>query len=179
MIKVVNIKGLNVFPIFKNGQTSIVRHARRHNSNWLINEQCGRAEPITVFLRRPRERFVSGVHSYIEFEKRKNEDLDVEKTLLDIRDGKIVNEHFIPQYQWLKDLASYYNGILNIKTVNDLRSLIDEREEPSIPLITRQRHEAILCMEYDLKQDEILFNRYVSSRLPIGKLLREVDNALS
>ena len=73
MIKVVELlPGKFVLPIFKNGLSSIEAYAKEKNIKWLINEQLKNIDTITIFLREPAERFVSGVHSFIEFEKRKN-----------------------------------------------------------------------------------------------------------
>ena len=143
MIRIVNIKDTFVFPIFKNGKSSIEYYAKENNGKWLINEQCKRADCITVFLRNPKERFISGVHSFIEFEKRKKQNLDYDTMLYAIENCEVINEHFLPQYFWLEKLSVYFFGKVVLKTVNDLYDFIPNRDTPGIPKITEEQRNKI------------------------------------
>jgi hypothetical protein len=180
MIRIVNIKNTFVFPIFKNGKSSIDRYAKENHSKWLLNEQCRRAQQITIFLRDPRQRFVSGVHSFIEFEKRKNKNLDYDTMLYAIENYDVVNEHFLPQYFWLRKLSNYFNGQLILKTVEELYEFIPNRDAPRIPKITQEQKDKISKIHFEnLKYDEVLFREYVGKTLPINELLENIKNALS
>ena len=193
MIKIVNMKGISVYPIFKNGHSSIVQFAKDNNCKWLLNEQCRRTNPITVFLRKPHERFISGVHTYIEHERRKllvkaythkNEDkdfvtFDYEPILNKIQQGVITNEHFMPQHTWLKRLHHYYKGIVVLKTVNDLRMMIDNRNGPNIPEMSLARRQRIAKIDVDLREDNILYNKYVGAHIPIDTLMKDIEHVLS
>ena len=193
MIKIVKMKGISVYPIFKNGHSSIVRYAKDNKCKWLLNEQCDRTNPVTVFLRKPHERFISGVHTYIEHERRKllvkaytrkiqDEDFltfDYEPILKKIEQGEITNEHFMPQYIWLKKLHQYYNGIVILKTVNDLRMMIDNRDGPNIPDMSRSRRQRIAQIDVDLREDNILYNKYIGAHIPIGTLMKQIEHVLS
>ena len=179
MIRIVRIKDIFVYPIFKNGKTALEHYADQNNSKWLLNEQCGRADTVTVFLRNPRERFVSGVHSFIEFERRKHKDIDYQNMLHNIDIGESVNEHFMEQYEWIRKLAEYFTGILTINTVNQLRQLIPNRESPKIPKITPEQRSAISKIKYDMRHDEILFDQYIGKQIPIKQLMRDIDHAVS
>ena len=179
MIRIVHVKDIFVYPIFKNGKTALEHYADQNNSKWLINEQCRRADTITVFLRNPKERFVSGGHSFIECERRKNKDTDYQNRLHSINIGKSVNEHFMSQYKWILKLADYFTGILDIKNVNQLRELIPNRESPKIPKITQEQRIAISKIKYDMRHDEILFNQYMNRQMSIKQLIRNIDHAVS
>lgn len=180
MIRIVNIKNTFVFPIFKNGKSSIERYAKENHSKWLLNEQCRRANQITIFLRDPEQRFVSGVHSFIEFEKRKNKDLDYDTMLYAIENYEVVNDHFLPQYFWLKNLSHYFSGQLILKTVADLYQFIPNRDIPRIPPITKEQQNKILKIHFEnLKYDRVLFDEYVAKTLPIDALLEKIKNAVS
>ena len=73
MIQVIQIKeDLFVYPIFKNGSSSLKQYAKRNKCKMLFNEQVRRCETITTYIREPKERFIAGVHSYIAFERRKD-----------------------------------------------------------------------------------------------------------
>ena len=193
MIKIVNINGVEVYPIFKNGHSSIVDYAHHNKCRWLFNEQCNRVNPVTVFLRRPFERFVSGVHTFIEHERRKilvevylqkkhKEDFttfDYGPILNDIQNKNIMNEHFMPQFIWLKRLHQYYKGIIVLKTVNDLRMLIPNRDGPNIPPMDYDMRQRISSIDVDLECDNILYNNYIGAHIPINKLIAGVENVLS
>jgi hypothetical protein len=180
MIQIVNIKGTFVLPVFKNGKSSIENYAKENNSTRLINEQCKRADCITVFLRNPKERFVSGVHSFIEFEKRKNKKLDYDTMLYAIENYEVVNEHFLPQYFWLKNLSNYFSGQLILKTVKDLYEFIPNRDAPHIPKITQEQRDKISKIQFEnLKYDRVLFDEYVTRTVAINVLLEDIRNAVS
>ena len=190
MIRVAELlPGRFVLPIFKNGRSSIEAYAKEKNSRWLINEQLKNVDMITVFLREPAERFVSGVHSFIEFEKRKNKDLDYNTILYCIENHSLSNEHFVPQFFFLKKLAKYFTGLVDLRGVGELKEWIPNRNKPAIPGINDQQRERISKIKYeDLKYDNLLFDRhmykiadtfYVSKKINIRSLVAEIEYALS
>jgi hypothetical protein len=179
MIRTVNIKGLQVYPIFKNGKSAIEHYAKENKCKWLFNEQCARVDPITIFLRKPKDRFVSGVHTYLEYEKRKHKDLNEELLFEQIQNKQVTNEHFMPQYDWLKQLNKYYHGTVILKTVNDLRNLINNREAPRIPVMVADRRRRIMAIQCDLRHDNEMFNNYVGAHLQLDSLMEKIQNAVS
>jgi len=190
MIKVVELlPGKFVLPIFKNGLSSIENYAKEKNIKWLINEQLKNIDTITVFLREPAERFVSGVHSFIEFEKRKNKELDYNTMLYCIEHCLVRNEHFMPQFFFLKNLTKYFTGLVDLRGVNELKEWIPNRDKPAIPDITDEQKERISKIKYeDLRYDDLLFERhmhkiadtfYLSKKINIKLLVAEVGYALS
>lgn len=180
MIKIVKIKNTFVFPIFKNGKSSIERYALKNKSKWFFNEQCKKADSITVFLREPKERFISGVHSFIEFEKRKNKNLDYDTMIYAIENYGVINEHFLPQYFWIKKLSKYFKGTLHLKSVNDLMTLISNRNKPAIPDITNKQKERISKIDFkDLKYDYALITLMQEEQIQIKDLIQKVEDALS
>jgi hypothetical protein len=180
MIRLVEIKGTFVFPIFKNGKTSIECYAKANNCKWLYEEQCKKAKCVTVFIRNPIERFVSGVHSFIEFEKRKNNNLDYDTMLYAIEKHGVVNEHFLPQYFWLEKLGKKFKGNLIIKETKDLYSFIPNRDAPAIPKISKEQIYKIskICFG-NIKYDNFLFASCIGLKININELLKKVKNAVS
>lgn len=180
MIKIVEIKNKFVYPIFKNGRSSIVSYAKQHKSRWLINEQCNRAQCITIFIRNPKERFISGVHSFIEFEKRKNPSLHYDTMLYAIQNYKVTNAHFETQMSWITYLSKFYEGDIDCLGVSDLYKLIPNRDKPKIPNITQIQKNKIAKIKFDdIRQDEILYNKYIGKKLPINTLTEEIKHAMS
>lgn len=180
MIRLIEIKNTFVFPIFKNGKSSIEHYAKENNCRWLFEGQCKKAESVTVFLRNPAERFISGVHSFIEFERRKNKKIDYDTMLYAIENYGVMNEHFLPQYFWLEKLHKYYKGELIIKSVEDLYIFIPNRNAPAIPKITEEQKNKISKIKYDnLKYDNFLFASCVGLKINIKDLLKRVKDAVS
>ena len=60
--------GFVAYPIYKNGRTSLWEYATDNNCKTFINEELKTLDHIIVYLRNPLERFISGVHTYLEFE---------------------------------------------------------------------------------------------------------------
>jgi len=169
-----------VFPIFKNGKSSIETYAEQHRIKWLFNEQIKKLKEITVFVRQPKERFVSGVHSFIEFERRKNKNLNYKTILYFVENNMLINEHFMPQVFWIKNLSKYYSGTILIKNVEELYQWIPNRNYPGIPKITENQKNMISKIEYkNLKYDNILFEKYIDKKIKINLLISEIENALS
>lgn len=180
MIRIINIKDTFIYPIFKNGKSSIEHYAASNNCRWLVNEQCNRAHCITIFIRQPHERFISGVHSFIEFEKRKNKYLDYNTMAYCIQNHGVSNKHFMPQFLWIKQLADYYNKEIQCENVSKLLELIPNRDRPEIPNITTEQKDLISKIKLDeLGLDELLFKNYIGKRILIGDLIGEIENALS
>ena len=180
MVRIVEIKGAFVFPIFKNGKSSIEYYAKESNCKWLFDGQCKRAAAVTVFLRNPTERFISGVHSFVEFERRKNKKLDYDTMLYAIENLGVVNEHFLPQYFWLEKLSKHFQGELVINSVQDLYTFISNRNAPAIPKITEEQKNKISKIQYrDLKYDNFLFTSCIGLKIPLNELLTKVKDAVS
>ena len=58
-----------IYPIFKNGKTSLENYAIYNKLKIFKNKEISKFQKIVVFLRDPEERFVSGVHTYLEYKK--------------------------------------------------------------------------------------------------------------
>jgi len=181
MIRVLELlTGKYVLPIRKNGTSSIEAFAKSNKIKWLFNEQVEKIEHITVFIRKPRERFVSGVHSFIEFERRKNNLLHYDTMLFCIENHQVKNEHFLPQFFSLIELAKYFNGTVDIKDVGELYGWIPNKNKPAIPEINPMQTKKILNINYpSLKYDEILYQLYLDKNIKIQTLVREIEDAMS
>tara|TARA_B100000519_G_scaffold160835_1_gene142821 strand:- start:2251 stop:2778 length:528 start_codon:yes stop_codon:yes gene_type:complete len=111
---VVRLGGDYVYPIFRNASTSLIEDSERT----LINEEIAQCESITVYLREPEARFVSGLNEYCWQHK-----LDVHETWQKVKDGKITNRHFAPQWFWLFHLHKYYKGKVNVKSWSEIKEV--------------------------------------------------------
>ena len=166
------------YPIFKNGRSSLTIYAGRNNLPLLKNKEISNLKKITVFLRSPEERFVSGVHTF--FYLTNNQSID-ENTLKKIERFDIVNRHFIPQYLWLLHLHKYFNGIVEFKTVLELLGLIPNRDGPWTDnptlwrAITQKDKDKILSIKHKkyIEVDNKIIKKYKNRSVELKKLIKE------
>jgi len=173
-----------VYPIYKNGRSSLAVHASRNNLKRYYDKDILKLKNIIVFLREPRERFISGVHTFCYFKNFQK----INKTLLKkIENFDIVDRHFIPQYFWLFHLSKYYKGFVDIKSVSDLYNLIPDRAGPWIdgiktwiPLSKKQKiNISNIKHERYIDVDTKIIEKYMNKRVNLEQLIKEFKNEVS
>ena len=115
---------LFVYPIFKNGSSSLTESASTFG--WKTINQSGISQiqsPITVFLRDPKERFISGVNTFLQHCHRDYKDLDSRTILFFVEKYLFLNRHYAPQFFWLINLARYSQAPLKFQHMNDIGRL--------------------------------------------------------
>ena len=114
-----------VFPMFKNGSSSLRTQAAKDDWKILINEQIRRCDSIEVFLRDPAERLSSGAGSFID--DMLGSGLDKDAILEFIQRYLFLNRHYLPQIHWLVWLGRYLrkDAVLILKGIDSLDQLVD------------------------------------------------------
>lgn len=175
VIKMLN--GECVYPIFKNGRSSLNEYALENKLEILKNEQLSTLKEITIFLRNPVERFISGVHTVIEFENV----VDIPKFLKEIESLNFYNRHFIPQIYWLLHLLKYFKGKVKLLPVEELYNYIPNRDTPGIQKLSNARKEKILSIKHQkyIEDDQKLLFRYLGKTVELKTIIEEFKYALS
>lgn len=130
-----------VFPIFKNGSSSLTITALEKKWKYLSTEEIKLInEPITVILRDPKERFISGVNTYIQHLNRDTPGLDTDTILYFINRYLFLNRHYCPQFFWLINLLKYINPTARLRfcSMSDLASFTDINLRAFIEPITEE-----------------------------------------
>ena len=109
-----------IYPIFKNGSSSLLEHARQQNYKILINEQIERAPIIDVILRDPLSRYISGTQTFVHDIKKENPTLDVDTILYFAENYLFLNRHYAPQLSWLINLSQYADAKLRLHSMEAL-----------------------------------------------------------
>ena len=109
-----------IYPIFKNGSSSLIEHARQQNYKILINEQIKRAPIIDVILRGPLPRYISGVQKFVHDVKKENPTSDVDTILYFAENYLFLNRHYAPQLSWLINLSRYADAKLRLHNMDTL-----------------------------------------------------------
>jgi hypothetical protein len=166
-----------VYPIFKNGRSSLRQYAEQNQLEVIKNEQLSKLTDVTVFLREPQERFVSGVHTVIEFE----DVIDVPGFLKKIENFNFYNRHFIPQVYWLLHLLKYFKGKVKLLPVEALYNIIPNRDAPTINKLTAERQHQILSIKHKnyIQADQKLMHRYLGKTVELKIIIEEFKYALS
>lgn len=99
-----------IYPIFKNGSTAIKRTQKEKGYRSLINEQIRKIDNVDVFLRNPKERYISGFQTYIH----NNINLDYQTIFQLGQQGYILDRHYLPQINWLVNLVRYMSSTAKI-----------------------------------------------------------------
>ena len=109
-----------IYPIFKNGSSSLLEHARQQNYKILMNEQIERAPIIDVILRDPLSRYISGTQTFVHDIKKENPTLDVDTILYFAENYLFLNRHYAPQLSWLINLSQYADAKLRLHSMEAL-----------------------------------------------------------
>lgn len=140
--------GSYVYPIFKNGSSSLKKDARL-----LANTELTSVQTVDVFVRDPLGRYVSGVQTYLKF---LSPTRDKETMLAVIDEFLFLNRHFALQFHWLMNFSRHCKASIHIRSLNDISSVTDKRY-------------------HVVKRDEELFERFASNnRLQYYLLLDKV-----
>lgn len=111
-----------VYPIFKNGSTSLYEYAKQKNFKILLNDQIKKISSIDIILRDPLVRFISGFNSYVYITKRDHPELDINTIIYFAENYLFLNRHYAPQLSWIINLSKYINKsvVINLHSITSL-----------------------------------------------------------
>jgi len=161
---VIDIGPHTIYPIFKNGSSSLMAVADKT----YINKQIANCNNINILLRDPEERFVSGINEYC-----KQNNLDVKDTWELVYDDKIINRHFAPQLLWLFHLYKFYRGKVILKpfeTINDYCK---------VNITKKGKKTDVALIKQFVEVDYELIENYLNKPILLEKLIRKYKNVLS
>lgn len=108
-----------VYPIFKNGSSSLNEWADQMKWRRWIGPSIGAIDTeVHVYLRDPRQRFISGINTFAQH----NSKLDLDTLLTFINRYGFINRHFAPQFFWILNLARFlpHTTPLVLHSIDDL-----------------------------------------------------------
>ena len=177
---------LYVFPIMKNGSSSFYEQLKREKrpdwkiiSNKEITKICA---PIIVFVRSPKERFISGVNTYLQHLQRDYPDLDQKTILWFVNNYLFLNRHYCPQFYWLINLARYINPTtpIQIKSMSSISEIANMHFDADVLPPTPDFLSII--ENFNWKQlelyfflDQLLLDK-VGSQLTVTQLFEEIQD---
>lgn len=168
---VIKLDSEYIFPIYKNGSTSLYKHCHAINGTVLSGENLKNInDDITVIVRDPIERFKSGVATVLYNLKNKHPDLDINTVEFLLKKYRYLDVHYMPQFHWLLNLARFVNPTVNFqfKSMSYLAHLTESKE---VPAKTND-----LKFDYDLWQDlylqlDIILYNQIGNKLTFKELM--------
>ena len=160
----VDVAGVTVYPIFRNGSTSLFRACNKR----YVNEEISKCENIQILIRDPSVRFVSGVNMYSE-----QNNLSVEETWSKAQQGILVDRHFCPQYIWLLHLYKFYKGTVTLRKFEHISTLTSiHRKKSTVEKIQVPILNNFVDMDYDLM-------KLIDKTTDLKEVVKEYKHVLS
>lgn len=170
-------KGKYIYPIFKNGKSSI-EHTRDANGyKSLVNEQIRKIDKVDVFLRDPQDRLISGIETYLWWNAKDRPWLDRTTIINQLAEGVIVDRHCLPQIHWIFNLARYLNPMAQI-SIHRLGMLVHYTGLSVVPeknLLNDDERQLLISsnhLQTLLKFDKFMFENMSGSDWTIKQLMQ-------
>jgi hypothetical protein len=108
--------------------------------HWVPESQLSSImDPVQVFVRDPRSRFVSGVNTYLQHLQAEGNDLDQHTTLYFVNRYLFLNRHFAPQFFWLLNLARHVPNVqVSLCDLSEISQLTDRHSNGEIQSVTEE-----------------------------------------
>ena len=144
-----------VYPIFKNGSSSLAAKGYRQ----LSHDEIRKLSTIEIYIRDPYDRYVSGVQTYL---RHLGPGYDRQTVLKMVNEYLFLNRHFALQFHWVANLARYTDAWLYFRPMEELQTATEHTfniisRDPT--LIDYFKDNAKL--HYYLQLDKILFEWYI------------------
>jgi len=171
---VIEIGDQVVYPIFKNGYSSIVNSTQ---GRAIYNNDIKNFSNINIIVREPQQRFIKGVKEYCWINH-----LDITDTYKKISQGLIMDKHFAPQFLWLLHLNKFYKGKITLREMKYLSNIIDVQANqskwqlPEKQKLFKQHH--IESLPEFTEVDKKLF-QHLDSPIQINELINRYKHVLS
>lgn len=161
-------KNRYVYPVFKNGSSSLFEEAE----NVLSLEQIKKIEHVEVFVREPFERFVSGVQTYL----RLNPHLDRATALTMIDEYLFLNRHFTLQFHWIMNLVRFnpdvwmlFRPMSELDTATDLTWNALTRDQTLVDYFSENEK-----LWFYLQLDKVLTEDFIGQSVKMNMILAHI-----
>lgn len=154
-----------VYPIFKNGSSSLTQTA-----TLLSYDELKNVEKVEVFLRDPFERYISGVQTYLN---NLGTDYNRDTVLKIINEFLFLNRHFALQFHWLVNFARFSKSQICFKHINDLHTAtkyrlnIVPRDQSLIEFFQNNQK-----LHYYLQLDKIIYENFIGKTVNFSDIIR-------
>jgi hypothetical protein len=141
-----------VYPIFKCGRSSLTESMQQKGWKFVDEKDISSiTQPITVFLRNPRDRFVSGVNTFLQHLDAEGNMLDQHTVLYFVNRYLFLNRHYAPQFFWLLNLMRFSspNTLVKFQNITEISKFTDVHSYADIEPITPEFRQKIQTFDWD------------------------------
>lgn len=154
-----------IYWIQKNGSSSLKKEWLVNGYPLKVNNEVADLREIHLYIRDPKDRYISGCHTYLEFLIRDHPNLDRSTALWFVKKYKFLNRHYMPQFYWLVSLSRFISRetILHFHRLEELKAVTPYRYlVPDINPIPDNFADELLDGDRDIEFwfyiDQILFD---------------------
>jgi hypothetical protein len=142
-----------VFLVQKNGNSSLRAQQTRDNLAVFTNDEIRALDYVDVYIRNPRDRYVSGVNTYLQHLQRDHPELDPATAFWFAKRYKFLNTHYLPQFHWCANLARYLrrDTKIRIRDFQDFGCITDFTFDANIVPPTRDFVNQLLTNNTDIE----------------------------
>ena len=165
-----------VFPIFKNGSSSLYKTYK----NLVTQDRIANLTEVDVFVRDPYERFLSGTQTYLDNLILSNPKIDRYTALQFVNEYMFLNRHCVPQFHWLVNLARFSSARIRLLPLVDLTTLTQLRlnsnkhaiDADVIKLLDNPK------IQFYLGLDKVLTETLIGQTVTFREIVNSVDPIL-
>lgn len=174
--EVIKIGTEYIFPIYKNGSSSLIRYCNEFNGlRFNCTQLSSISDNITVIIRDPVERFKSGLATVVYNLKMQHSELDQSTIEFLLKRYLYLDVHYVPQFHWLLNLSRFINPEikLHLKPMAYLKKITPLKETPfKVDTVTLSDD---LIQDLYLQLDTILYNQ-IGNKLTFKEILSIIKN---
>jgi len=153
-----------IYLIQKNGNSSLRLQQKKDNLVVFSNEQISTLNFVDVYIRTPKDRYISGVNTYLHHINRDHPSLDIDTAFWFAKRYKFLNTHYLPQFHWIANLSQYLlpTAKIRIRDFQDFGLLTKIKDRAQVPAPTQEFINKLLendpVLELWLYLDQILLD---------------------
>ena len=167
---VIRTNDQTVYPIFRNGSTSLIADKQQS----YVNHEIENCSNIKILIRDPMQRFSSGVNEYS-----RQHGLDVDQVIKSISDGDLIDKHFAPQHVWLLHLYKFYKGTVTLMPFEDIGTLTSLHRVAKDYRTGEFKKKEIDAWPEEFIRPDSKFKNWFGTETLLGDILKDSKDVLS
>ena len=153
-----------IYPIFKNGSSSL------HKNKVVSPDEYADISEVTVFVREPFERYLSGVNTFVQH----NPAYHQETLVHIISKNLFLDRHFCLQFHWLVNLQRFTQAPIKLTPVSELNYVTDLHNNKSKNKSFREVFENHAELYFYLALDKVLFYDLIGQTVDFKQILTTI-----
>jgi hypothetical protein len=155
-----------IYPIFKNGSSSL----KQSGYTVVSPDEYADISEITVFVREPFERYLSGVNTFVQH----NPSYHQETLVHIISKNLFLDRHFCLQFHWLVNLQRFTQAPIKLTPVSELNYVTDLHNNKCKNKSFRKVFENHAELYFYLALDKVLFYNLIGQTVDFKQILSTI-----